>query len=583
MESCRFVEEEGLTYVDDVARILQFYCDFGLYNLGGQMDTQRSQDQVTKYDGVNIKEWSSSVRSAFLTCGKEHFLRSELPTGHPEYSLYQRYFGLMKFTFQPKVRDHVEHLKTVFQLWDYMTRFEKDNRATAVRKYIKLVGTKYEGGELRLWLEQLTARFEDVESEWLQNTENSRCTIIISMLPRPKFERLADRLTSRDSLTMKDIMNAFIEEDEKMKTVSSKHVSNQSVNAMKKKFNKKSSSSSKRNDVKCDYCKRNGHTTDDCHKRFWDEHHKSSTSSSSSQSNSKPSTSSSSASSKSSNAASTSKHSAKSVILKNVCNTISDSWILDSGSTTHVTFNESVLVNAKSKRCEFEAAGGEPIISTKTGDTVIHPNDNELMLKNVACGDFNANLISVSQLMSDGYSVFFDGQSPDKTAFIIKNHDINIVNPIVSANQSSVITNDVKFCENEMYFKCDSSSSSNVDQSTSSSSSFINPRFLHDNNLTSDSDSDSDSVIDNTHDSSTIPIPASFSSSSSSTQINNESTSNCSDVESPSFDDTSTTTNSDAIDHHMLPHFRTTVVLKNGHEALAERYLHFVQLLALTI
>ncbi|KAH7636938.1 hypothetical protein HUG17_7144 [Dermatophagoides farinae] len=58
-------------------------------------------------------------------------------------------------------------------------------------------------------------------------------------------------------------------------------------------------------------------------------------------------------------------------------------------------------------------------------------------------------------------------------------------------------------------------------------SSFINPSFFRDNDSTSDSDSAS--VIDNIHDSSTISLPASFSSS------------------------TKNSTNSDAIDHHMLP------------------------------
>lgn len=44
------------------------------------------------------------------------------------------------------------------------------------------------------------------------------------------------------------------------------------VNAIKKKSNKKPSSS-KRNHVKSDYCKRNCHSTDECQIRFWDENH----------------------------------------------------------------------------------------------------------------------------------------------------------------------------------------------------------------------------------------------------------------------------------------------------------------------
>lgn len=216
-------------------------------------------NQVIKYDGTNINKWIISVRSAFQMCEKEHFLCDELPIGHHEYYDYQRYFGLLMFTFEPKILQRFVHLKTVFQLWDHMVRFEQDSLATSVRKFTKLIGTKYDGGKLCHWFERLTAQFEDIESEWLHFNEKTRCTITISLLPRPQFDHLIDRLTSIESLSMMVLMNIFIDEDKNMKTGSTKCADNQFVN-------KKPSLSSKRN--KCGYCKRNGHNTDECYKRL---------------------------------------------------------------------------------------------------------------------------------------------------------------------------------------------------------------------------------------------------------------------------------------------------------------------------
>lgn len=388
--------------------------------------------QVCKYDGNNIKDWSRTVKSAFQSCGKSHFLKSELPISHPEYHEYERLFGLMHFTFQPKLLDHIQHLKTVFGIWEYMTRSQRDGPATAVRKYIKIAAMKYEGGELRLWFEKLTARFEDAESDWIKLNEPTRCIITFSMLPRPQFDLLADRLTSREVLTMKGLMNAFIEEDEKIKAGHSKqpNVNHQTASALtKKKFNK----NSKRNEKRCDYCHRIGHDSSECHKKYWDENHKSSDSSAE---KSKPSTSS--TGSKPENKSSNSKHSAKSVVLKIVDDKSCNGWIIDSGSTSHATNNESILLNVKPKTFDFEAADGHSIITTKIGNSTIHLNhDHQIELNNIACGDFSSNLISVSQLMNDGYSLFFDGNSPDKSLFIIKDHNININDPIAIVNESS--------------------------------------------------------------------------------------------------------------------------------------------------
>ncbi|KAH9517906.1 Unconventional myosin-Va [Dermatophagoides farinae] len=129
--------------------------------------------QVVKYDGSNVKAWISTVRSAFNACGKSHFLEREIQPTEAEYAEYCRYFGLMIFTFAPKTIELIQHCKSVFSIWTYMVRFEKDSFASSVRKFTQMLNTSYTGGELRQWIEKLNARFEDLESDWMTLNESS--------------------------------------------------------------------------------------------------------------------------------------------------------------------------------------------------------------------------------------------------------------------------------------------------------------------------------------------------------------------------------------------------------------------------
>ena len=378
--------------------------------------------QVSKYDGNNVKAWINTVRSAFEACGKGDYLKREISPQEPEYIEYCRYYGLIIFTFNPNTIELVQHCKTVFQVWSYMIRFEKDTFATSVRKFTTLLKTTYNGGTLRKWSELLTARFEDLESEWVSLNESTRCVLIISLLPRPSFDRLADRLTSRDKITMKDIINAFVEEDEKNKSSSlstkrqdSESIIKQAAKAavQKKSFHKSSKpSSSNRSELKCTYCHRNGHSVDQCHTKFWDDGHKSKNVP---QTN-RPGTSATNTNTNSAN------RQARSVVLK-CTNRLpnGNSWIIDSGCTSHATNDDSNLIHPVQKSAVFEAAGGSPIISEKMGGTIINLNNgHKLQLSNVAFGNFNSNLLSVQKLFEDGYSIIFDGESENPTVTIRK-------------------------------------------------------------------------------------------------------------------------------------------------------------------
>ena len=383
--------------------------------------------QVVKYDGSNVKAWISTVRSAFNACGKSHFLEREIQPTEAEYAEYCRYFGLMIFTFAPKTIELIQHCKSVFSIWTYMVRFEKDSFASSVRKFTQMLNTSYTGGELRQWIEKLNARFEDLESEWITLNESSRCVITIALLPRPKFDRLADRLASRDKVTMKDIVNAFVEEDEKAKA---DLLSNKSVDismpqtAKMATTTKKSQRKSfpKQTNLKCSYCQMTGHTVDDCRKKFWDDNHSSSTASSS--------TNASSSSSSNTENSQPSRRMAKSAVLKpsssEFTNIDSNSWVLNCSSPTHGTVDESNLINVRSEHNVFADPDGRPIASNKIGDVIFHRDSkHQLILKNVAVGKFQCNLISVQQLLADGFHVNFDTDSTNPAAHIRKD-DVSI-------------------------------------------------------------------------------------------------------------------------------------------------------------
>ncbi|KAH7637409.1 hypothetical protein HUG17_7615 [Dermatophagoides farinae] len=245
-------------------------------NLNRSNETSQTEsfafNNVIKYNGSNIKSWISTVRTAFQTCNKSHFLEAEISSDHEEYSDYQRFFGLLKFTFTPSTMERVNHCKSVFEIWTYMARSEKDSFSTSVRKFIELIKTVFDGGELRAWMEKLTEKFESLESDFVKLNESTRCVIIVGLLPRPRFERLADRLMTHPNLTIKDIMNSFIEEDEKNKSNMNlnKNVSS-TVQSVKAVYNKKFG---KNRNIKCTYCNLFGHKMEVCRKKVRDEQSK---------------------------------------------------------------------------------------------------------------------------------------------------------------------------------------------------------------------------------------------------------------------------------------------------------------------
>ncbi|KAH9414036.1 hypothetical protein DERP_012417 [Dermatophagoides pteronyssinus] len=204
--------------------------------------------QIVKYDGKNLKHWLSSVKAAFKSCGYSHFLESELEATHPDYHLYQNCLGTISLTFVPEKFEIIEHCKSVYQVWKHMSQVEKDTYATAVRKQTELMSCKYNGGSLRSWLETIIAKFESIESEWCTYSDKHRCVIVMSMLrSMGNFEQLADRIMMNQKGTMNDIMNEFIEHDEKQKSQSiiTNIVSREKVQLVKKKQFK--------SDVKCSF------------------------------------------------------------------------------------------------------------------------------------------------------------------------------------------------------------------------------------------------------------------------------------------------------------------------------------------
>ncbi|KAH9511344.1 hypothetical protein DERF_009812 [Dermatophagoides farinae] len=356
--------------------------------------------QIVKYDGKNLKHWLTSVKSAFRSCGYSHFLESELDENHPDYAIYQNCLGTISLTFIPEKFEVIEHCKSVFQVWSHMAKVEKDTYATAVRKFTELINCSYKGGSLRTWLETIIAKFESIESEWCKYTDKHRCVIVMCMLrSNSKFEQLADRIMMNQNGTMNDIMNEFIEYDEKVKSqsISSNFGSNEKAKSAKEKKKFK-------NGLKCSYCHKTGHKIEDC----WE---KQKCTPSSSTTNEKSSSTSQMSNSKNQ------KKVAKTLILKSVEKS-SNVWILDSGSTSHTTVDENLLIDPEDKQVEFELASDETVTSKKIGNIIIQPKpDCKLLLKDVAYGGFSSNLISVRKLTEDGFKIIFE----DNVAHISKN------------------------------------------------------------------------------------------------------------------------------------------------------------------
>lgn len=354
--------------------------------------------QIVKYDGKNLKHWLSSVKAAFKSCGYSHFLESELEATHPDYHLYQNCLGTISLTFVPEKFEIIEHCKSVYQVWKHMSQVEKDTYATAVRKQTELMSCKYNGGSLRSWLETIIAKFESIESEWCTYSDKHRCVIVMSMLrSMGNFEQLADRIMMNQKGTMNDIMNEFIEHDEKQKSQSiiTNIVSREKAQLVKKKQFK--------SDVKCSFCFKNGHKTDECWTKQKIEKQKLISNSSSKVETSTPS--SSNANDKEPKICT--KRMAKSLLLTTVKKS-PDVWILDSGCTSHITNNENCLIDPEEKEIEFEIASGKTVKSKKTGIVHLNPEPNcELVLTDVAFGNFNSNLLSLSRLAEDGFKIEF--------------------------------------------------------------------------------------------------------------------------------------------------------------------------------
>ena len=351
-----------------------------------------------KYHVKNLKHWLTSVKSAFRSCGYSHFLESELDENHPDYAIYQNCLGTISLTFIPEKFEVIEHCKSVFQVWSHMAKVEKDTYATAVRKFTELINCSYKGGSLRTWLETIIAKFESIESEWCKYTDKHRCVIVMCMLrSNSKFEQLADRIMMNQNGTMNDIMNEFIEYDEKIKSQSIS--SNFGLNEKTAKEKKKS-----KNGLKCSYCHKIGHKIEDC----WE---KQKCTPSSSTTNEKSSSTSQKPNSKNQ------KKVAKTLILKSVEKS-SNIWILDSGCTSHTTVNKNLLIDPEDKQVEFELASKDTVTSKKIGNVIIQPKpDCKLLLKDVAYGGFSSNLISVRKLTEDGYKIIFE----NNVAHITKN------------------------------------------------------------------------------------------------------------------------------------------------------------------
>lgn len=88
----------------------------------------------------------------------------------------------------------------------------------------------------------------------------------------------------------------------------------------------------------------------------------------------------------------------------------SNDWYIDSGASSHMTPNVSLLSNCKhSPVIDIQAANDSKLLVKCAGDTTLKLNSEEVSVKNVLCvPDLTANLLSVYRMVKAGNKVVFD-------------------------------------------------------------------------------------------------------------------------------------------------------------------------------
>jgi hypothetical protein len=132
-------------------------------------------------------------------------------------------------------------------------------------------------------------------------------------------------------------------------------------------------------------------------------------------------------------------------------------WILDSGATTHYTYDISLLYNIRDVTENNEVKCANNVVKYyQVGDTDIYMNNRKITLKNVACiPSFNANLLSVDKFVAKGATVFLNHE----TAKIKQKDGITLTIPkvgrlyMISARKTAMIVKNDEHDKNEILLK----------------------------------------------------------------------------------------------------------------------------------
>ena len=98
-----------------------------------------------------------------------------------------------------------------------------------------------------------------------------------------------------------------------------------------------------------------------------------------------------------------------------ICVYVSDNyrvWLLDSGSTSHMTYDELICNNfvQEKRRISMADKEGKILTSKGIGNVIVRQasRNNNVKLENVLCvPELNSNLLSVAKI-TDGYDVNFN-------------------------------------------------------------------------------------------------------------------------------------------------------------------------------
>ena len=364
--------------------------------------------KIEKLGDDNFHVWKQKVELvlAFREL-EDHITEHELPSAPDKLREWKRRDAkaraVIGLTLSDDHLDHVRGAETALEMWNSVLNiFQGRTLLNKIKARRKFYSAKMEDDErVLVFINRVRQLASDLKSmEVSVNDEDIAMTILCGLPER--FEHLIvaiDTVADDSNLTLDFVKSRLLQEEQRI---------NDRGNASTKPDS--ALMAGKRRDFKCTYCKKKGHTEPYCFKKR-DELARQRQSSSGLIGNGKQS---------SSSAAQINEDSDDSgdyVCLMSKINNgpkgTSSAWYIDSGATSHMTFNKSLFKSLTSVQ-PFDVGMGDNSAVKAVGhgtvhvDIIVNGKTKKCLLQNVAyVPDLRYNLISVSTLERMGMTIEF--------------------------------------------------------------------------------------------------------------------------------------------------------------------------------